>query len=92
MNSKETFEIILKRNKYVMSCDCTRNSRYAEYLNASSSYDKLKKGFYIALELSRHDKDVREERNEISNKKNIYVINKTFRIRKIRAFGKKHFD
>lgn len=52
-----------------MICGSTRNNRYSQYLNASLSYDNLKKGFYIALKLSRHDNDVPEERKENSNKK-----------------------
>lgn len=69
MSSKEIFEKILKRNKYVMSCGTTRNNTYSQYLDASLSYDNLKKGFYIALDLSSHDGNDPEESKETSNKK-----------------------
>lgn len=64
MNSKEIFEKILNRSKYVMACGNSRNISYSQYLQASFSYDNLKKGFYIALLLSRHDQNVQEERKE----------------------------
>lgn len=69
MNSKEVFEQILKRNKYVIDCGNTRKNAYAEYLKASLSYDNSKKGWYIAVKLSKHDGDVPEESKEYSNKK-----------------------
>lgn len=73
MTSKEIFEKILKKNKQVVVCGNERNNSYSKYLKASLSYDTLKKGFYIALQLSRHDGNIPEERkidsykNEIEN-------------------------
>ncbi len=81
MNSEETYLKISKRNKNVISCGHLRNNTYAEYLNASLSYDNLKKAFYIAIQLSRYDNNVPEERKEISNEKICQIIiHKNFRI------------
>lgn len=67
MNSKEVFEKIRKRNKCVISCGSNRNIAYSQYLKASLSYDNVKRAFYIAIQLSRHDSSVLEEGNQDLN-------------------------
>lgn len=62
MNSKEIYEKISKRNKYVATCSTMRNDSYSAYMKESMLYDNLKKGFYLALELSRHDNNTADER------------------------------
>lgn len=62
MESKAIYEKIQKRNKMVITCGNARNNAYSQYLKASLSYDNSKKGFYIALELSKHDGSIEEER------------------------------
>lgn len=64
MDSKTIFEKIQKRNKFVITCANARNNSYSQYLKAASLYDNLKKGFYIALQLSKTDGNVAEERKE----------------------------
>lgn len=65
MNSKEIFEKINQRNKYVVNCGTARNSSYIEFQKASWDYDTSKKGFYTAIELARIDENFPEDRKTI---------------------------
>lgn len=62
MNSKKLFEEISQQKSLVTSLCEKRNFEYSEYLQSSTAYDNLKKGFYIALKLAKIDKIIPEER------------------------------
>lgn len=52
---------IEERIKKVYECGKTRNAVHLDYLTAGQIYDKYKKGFYTAIELSKIDENVTEK-------------------------------